>query len=299
MQSLIDDIASQVSSLVGSGKVADYIPALGCIDPKQFGMAVQTTRGECFTTGHADTRFSIQSISKVLSLTLALEARSEKLWERVGKEPSGDPFNSLTQLEYERGIPRNPLINAGAIITADCLVSDHQNGRQTLLDLVHRLSDDSVEFDEAVATSERETGSRNAALAYLMKSFGNLENDVDTVLDTYFHQCSLAMSCRELARCFCYLASAGEHDGQRIVGASRARRINALMLTCGTYDRAGEFAFEVGLPAKSGVGGGIVAIVPGELSLAVWSPGLGPSGNSIAGTEALKLFGRKSGLSIF
>jgi len=297
VQSLIDQIANDVANLVGSGKVADYIPALSCIDPQQFGMAVQTTSGDSFATGQADTRFSIQSISKVLSLTLALQARSDR--HRVGKEPSGDPFNSLTQLEYERGIPRNPLINAGAIITADCLVSDHTEAKQALLDLVRQLAGNSIHFDEEVAASERETGARNAALAYLMKSFGNLENEVDQVLDTYFHQCSLAMSCRELANCFCYLANAGKHQDKAIVDIARARRINSLMLTCGTYDRAGEFAFEVGLPAKSGVGGGIVAVVPGELALAVWSPGLGPSGNSVAGTEALKLFAKNSGLSIF
>ena len=298
---VVQAVAGDVAPLVGTGKVADYIPALACIPPERFGIAVRTVDGRCLVAGDADERFSVQSISKVLTLTLALADRGDELWRRVGKEPSGDPFNSLFQLEFERGVPRNPLINAGAIVVADCLVSDRPDAKGDVRDFARALSGASVDFDLDVAASERDTGHRNAALAQLMKSFGNLENPVEAVLDAYFHQCSLAMSCRELATAFGFLADGGLRatgtrasdaetaspaDGtgrERIVSAGRARRINALMLTCGTYDRAGEFAFEVGLPAKSGVGGGIVAVVPGRGVIAVWSPGLGRSGNSVAG----------------
>ena len=213
----------------------------------------------------------------------------------MGKEPSGDPFNSLFQLEFERGVPRNPLINAGAIVIADCLVSDREEARDDIRTFASDLCGASVDFDAVVAASERDTGHRNASLAHLMKSFDNLENPVEAVLDTYFHQCSLSMSCRELAIAFGFLAD----GGGGVVSAGRARRINALMLTCGTYDRAGEFAFEVGLPAKSGVGGGIVAVVPGQGVIAVWSPGLGRSGNSVAGVEALRRFVARTGWSVF
>ena len=320
VRAIVDDVAP----LVGTGKVADYIPALACVPAERFGIAVRTVEGHCLVGGDADERFSIQSVSKILTLTLALESRGDELWRRVGKEPSGDPFNSLFQLEFERGIPRNPLINAGAIVVADCLVSDRDAPKADIRAFASRLAGTAVAFDDEVAASERETGFRNASLAQLMKSFGNLENGAEAVLDTYFHQCSLAMSCRELATAFAYLADGGAQAGPcetgggeagegetggggggaggeatRVVSAERARRINALMLTCGTYDRAGEFAFEVGLPAKSGVGGGIVAVVPGRGTLAVWSPGLGPSGNSVAGVEALRRFVARTGWSVF
>ena len=297
VRAVVDDVAS----FVGRGKVADYIPALACVPANRFGIAVRTVEGQCVVAGDADERFSIQSVSKILTLTLALERRGDALWERVGKEPSGDPFNSLFQLEFERGVPRNPLINAGALVVADCLVSDLRDPKGEIRRLASRLAGAEVDFDDAVARSERDTGHRNAALGQLMKSFGNLENPVVDVLDTYFHQCSLAMSCRELATAFGYLADGGigSAGGERFVSPERARRINALMLTCGTYDRAGEFAYEVGLPAKSGVGGGIVAVVPGHGTIAVWSPALGPSGNSVAGVEALRRFVARTGWSVF
>ena len=295
LDEVIRRVCDDVAPLVGTGKVADYIPALACVSPERFGIAVRTVDGRCEVAGDADERFSVQSISKVLTLTLALADRGDALWERVGKEPSGDPFNSLFQLEFERGVPRNPLINAGAIVVADCLVSDRPDARGDVRDFASELCGTAVDFDPRVAASERDTGHRNAALAQLMKSFGNLENPVEAVLDTYFHQCSLAMSCRELATAFGFLAD----GGAQVVSPERARRINALMLTCGTYDRAGEFAFEVGLPAKSGVGGGIVAVVPGRGVIAVWSPALGASGNSVAGVEALRRFVARTAWSVF
>ena len=267
----------------------------------RFGIALCTVDGELASAGAATTPFSIQSISKLLGLTLALQASGETVWTHVGREPSGNPFNSLIQLENEQGKPRNPFINAGAINVADQLVELYADPKAALLGLVERLSGEPASFDAEVARSERVAGFRNAALANFMKSFGKIANDVDAVLDVYFHQCAIALSCAQLARCFAYLANAGvqPHSAEAIVTPRQARRINSLMLTCGTYDAAGEFAFLIGLPCKSGVGGGIVAVVPQRLALCVWSPGLDETGNSVVGQRALELFVAKTGLSVF
>jgi glutaminase len=294
-------IAETVQPLLRTGKVASYIPALAEISPDQFAMALCTVGGKQAMYGATDEHFSIQSISKVFTLACAIRLLGEKLWQRIGREPSGDPFNSLIQLEHENGRPRNPLINAGAICVADHLISHTADAKTMILEFVSELCGDNVQFDLRVAESERVWGYRNAALANFMKSFGNLENDVDTVLDVYFHQCSITMTCAQLAKAMGFLANQGvaPPGDQRIVSTEQTRRINSLMLTCGTYDAAGEFAFRVGLPCKSGVGGGIVAVVPDELSVCVWAPSLGPSGNSVAGFKALELFVNRSGLSIF
>ena len=301
LQELIDDIAVSVAPLLDQGHVADYIPALACINPQQFGMAIQTIDGQTFSTGNSDIGFSIQSISKVFSLTLAIKHYGRQLWERVGLEPSGDPFNSLVQLEHECGIPRNPLINAGAILVADALLDAYDDPIDSLLALIEQQTGNRPTIDLEVAASEKATGFRNEAMANLMKSFGNLKHPVEDVLDVYFRQCSIVLSCTELAQLFAFLANEGQQPvtGQSVVTARRARRIGALMLTCGTYDRAGEFAFEVGLPAKSGVGGGIAAIVPGQMAVCAWSPALGDSGNSIAAKEALRLFADGADCSVF
>lgn len=301
IEQVLQCIDADVRPLLCQGTVADYIPALSEVDVNQFGMALQQNDGQCAATGAADTAFSIQSISKVFSLTLAMQFYGDQLWQRIGREPSGDPFNSLIQLEQEHGIPRNPLINAGAICVADRLVSVCSDPKKSLLALLHDLCGEPVEFDYRVAESERERGFRNAALANFMKSFRNLDNPVDEVLDVYFHQCAISLSCRQLARAMGYLANEGRSPstGQTILSERQARRVNALMLTCGTYDEAGEFAFRVGLPCKSGVGGGIVAIVPNQMAICTWSPGLGESGNSLAGFRALELFTDQVNVSIF
>lgn len=301
LQHLIDEIAISVAPMIGNGAVANYIPALAGVNPMQFGMALHTVDGNTFSTGDSATGFSIQSISKVLSLTLAIEIHGRQLWQRVGLEPSGDPFNSLVQLEHERGIPRNPLINAGAILIADTLLDAYDDPVEQLLTLIEQQSGRRPVVDAEVAASEKNSGFRNEAMANLMKSFGNLKHPVEAVLDVYFRQCSIVLSCEDLARVFAFLANNGKQPlgGQSVVSARRARRINALMLTCGTYDRAGQFAFEVGLPAKSGVGGGITAIVPNKMALCAWSPALGESGNSVAATEALRLFAERANCSVF
>lgn len=282
--------------------MADYIPALAEVPADRLAIAVCTVDGELFRAGDAAERFSIQSISKVLSLTLALTRYQEpEIWRRVGKEPSGLPFNSLLQLEMEQGKPRNPFINPGALVVCDMLQTRLSAPKQRMLEVVRQLAgEDDTAYDLRVARSEFEHSDRNAAIAYLMKSFGNFENDVITVLQTYFHYCALRMSCVELARSFVYLANHGRDlNGEAVISPLQARQINALMMTCGMYDGAGEFAYRVGLPGKSGVGGGIVAIVPGELSIVVWSPELDASGNSLAGTAALELLSQRIGRSIF
>ena len=301
---ILAEIVEEVRPNLGEGKVASYIPALAKADPMKFGMAITTINGDEFTVGDSEDRFTIQSISKVFTLTMALQQIGGELWDRVGREPSGSAFNSLVQLEHEHGIPRNPLINAGAIVITDVIVSQFKDGKPIdaiVKFLRDRTGSSDVEVDEEVATSERDTGFRNAAMANFMRSFGNLHNDVDLVLDTYFRQCSMTVNARELSRAMLFLANRGRDpvSGQEVVGAQRAKRINSLMLTCGHYDASGDFAFRVGLPGKSGVAGGIGAVVPRRLAIAVWSPGLNAQGNSFVGTLALEKFAAKTGFSVF
>ncbi len=297
-------VADDMAPHRGAGRVADYIPALARVDPKKFGIAGIDSYGETAGEGNWDEPFSIQSVSKVFGLTLALLAHGDDLWKRVWREPSGTSFNSIVQLETNKGIPRNPFVNAGALVVTDVLVSKY--GRDgaiaEILAFVRALADDpSIEMDKEVAQSEAETGHRNAGLAYVMKGFGNILNPVEDVLHVYFHQCALALTCADLARAGLFLACSGTDavSGKRIVPTLMARRINALMLTCGHYDAAGDFAFKVGLPGKSGVGGGILAVVPDKLSLGVWAPGLNEFGNSEVGSLALESFVRRAGVAIF
>lgn len=302
LQSILEEIQREVQPEIAQGRVATYIPQLGGVSRDHFGMAVQTLDGRLYEVGDSRENFSVQSISKVFSLTMALIFEGPKLWERVGRDPSGSAFNSLVQLEYENGRPRNPFINAGALVLADVLLARKNGGREQFLDFVRRRSGNpEVTTDPEVVRSERETCFRNAAMANFLKSFGNLQNSVDDVLDLYVYQCSLAMNCVDLARGFLFLANHGvcPWSGERLLTRSQAKRINSLMLTCGTYDGVGDFAFRVGLPGKSGVGGGIVALIPNQLTVAVWSPGLDEKGNSRAGTMALELFTTKTGISIF
>ncbi|MFI0474020.1 glutaminase [Halomonas sp. HMF6819] len=304
MQTLLNDITEQLARETERGKVADYIPQLAEVDPHQFGISLATVEGERFSAGCAATPFSIQSISKVFTLTMGLGKLGDGLWANVGREPSGDPFNSIVQLEHEGGKPRNPFINAGAIAVVDAIMMGHEP-RETLaeiLSFVRYIADDtSICFDRQVAVSEMAHKDRNASLAHFMKAFGRLRHDVDKVLGTYFHQCAIAMSCEQLAHAGLFLASNGVNkpSNLRVVSPQRARRINSLMMMCGHYDASGEFAFRVGLPGKSGVGGGILAIAPGQGSLAVWSPGLDEYGNSLLGARALEMFVQRTGWSVF
>ncbi len=300
-QVLLSDIARDIQPLLNQGRVANYIPALATVNPHQFGIALACVDGEVCGAGDWQTSFSVQSVAKSFSLALALAADGERLWQRVGREPSGNPFNSLVQLEYEHGIPRNPFINAGSLVVVDRLLTLTGDAWSSVRDFLRsETGNPLIDFDAEIANSEASYGHRNAALAHFMASYGNLENPVGDVLRHYFQQCALSMNCAELAKAGLFLARHGiRADGSRLLGRSDAKRMNAVMLTCGTYDAAGEFAYRVGLPGKSGVGGGILAIVPGRYSLAVWSPGLDDHGNSVAGVEALDLFTTRTGLSVF
>lgn len=299
---LLEEVVEKIRPLLGQGKVADYIPALASVDAGKLGIAVTTVDGETLGAGDYLEPFSIQSISKVFSLTLALTLYEEaEIWSRVGKEPSGHSFNSLVQVELERGKPRNPFINAGALVIADLLQSRLGAPKHRMLELVRQLSqNDKVSFDKQVADSEYQHSARNAAIAYLMKSFGNFQGDVDTVLRTYFHYCALKMNCADLSKAMLYLANRGKSiTGTELISQVQTRQLNALLATSGLYDGAGEFAYRVGMPGKSGVGGGIIAVIPGELSICVWSPELDGNGNSLAGTAMLEHLSQRLGRSIF
>ena len=302
-QAILEEIEREIQPLFGEGKVADYIPALANVEPDQFVMAIQMFDGSSFGVGEINKKFSIQSISKVFTFTLALEHYGKELYKRVGHEPSGNPFNSLVQLEYENGIPRNPFINAGAIVTADTLVSIHkENTFDEILKFIRKVSnDETIVYDEDIFESELEHGFRNFALINMIKSYKNIHNEINEVINTYFKQCSIMMSPNELASSMLFLANHGVNPltNEQIITESKAKRINSLMLTCGHYDASGDFAYKVGLPGKSGVGGGIVAIVPKKMAICVYSPRLNKQGNSLIGTKALELFTTKTGLSIF
>ena len=299
---ILDEINEEIQPFLTKGKVATYIPELAKIPVNKFAMALHTVEGEQFSVGDAGEAFSIQSISKLFTLTMAKQFEGEGLWERIGREPSGNPFNSLVQLEYENGIPRNPFINAGALVVTDLLVSKYDDPKREILDFIKVLSGNkNVDYDLDVAHSENETGYLNRALANFLKSFNNLNNDPEKVLDVYFHQCSIGMSCEDLAAACMYLVNDGKSPSsdEAITTNIQTKYINSLLLTCGTYDSVGDFAYRVGLPGKSGVGGGIVAVMPDMFSISVWSPGLNESGNSLAGTKALELFTTMTGISVF
>ncbi len=300
-QKVLSEITTDCALSVQKGVVATYIPELANVDIDKLGIHLIDSDKNTYSSGDATETFSVQSISKVLTLAQAFGMLGADIWKRVGVEPSGDPFNHLSLLEQENGIPRNPLINAGALVVADILVSQLKNPKQDFLNFVRTLTGDhTINFDHAVANSEERTGFRNYATAYLLKSFGNLENDVTTVLDFYFHQCAIAMSCKQLTQAFYPFMNQGKCLQNRThLTQQQTKRINSIMLTCGFYDEAGEFAFEVGLPGKSGVGGGIVALLPGKYCVATWAPGLNAKGNSKLGMEVLEKLTTKTGQSIF
>jgi len=300
-QGILSAINSDCSLSKNRGEIATYIPELANVDASKFGIHLIDSEKNNYQAGDSDELFSIQSISKVLTLAQTISLIGEDVWKRVDVEPSGDPFNHLSLLEMENGIPRNPLINAGALVIADILVSALDSPKSDFLSFVRQLANNNtIDFNTEVANSEKKTGFRNYAAANLLKSYGNLKNDVETVLDFYFHQCSIMMNCKQLAKTFYLFMNRGrcQKDIEHLT-LSQVKRINALMLTCGFYDEAGEFAFKVGLPGKSGVGGGIVALLPNKFCVATWSPGLNLKGNSKLGMEALEQLTTQTEQSIF
>lgn len=301
-EELILAVYQNVKNINDEGQVASYIPELANVDPGNFGVHISTIDHVRFGIGNCHEKFSIQSMAKVLSLSLAYRILGEKIWERLGVEPSGSAFNSLVQLEADKGIPRNPFINAGAIVISDILLSNLENPKEDFLSFIRSISDNSeLNYSGKIAASEKKEGFRNAALCNFIKSFGNIQNEPLDVLDFYFDLCSLEMNCKELSELFLFLANNGcsTMNNNRILTKSQCKRINALMQTCGFYDESGEFAFKVGLPGKSGVGGGIIAIHPSQYAIAVWSPKLNEKGNSYKGMRFLEEFTTKSQLSIF
>jgi glutaminase len=306
VQYILEQIETEIQPLFGLGKVADYIPELAKINSRQFAMSVRTLDGDEYSVGDFNQEFSIQSISKVFVLAMAMEILGDELWDRVGREPSGTSFNSLIQLETEEGKPRNPFINAGALVTTDAIIKSCLNqstdAYKEILNFVRTLSNNpKIDYDKRVASSEMANAERNTALTYFMKSFKNVNSEPMELLDVYSHHCSLSMTTLDLARAFQFLANRGLNPftGDQMISDLQARRVNSLMMTCGLYDNVGDFAYRVGLPAKSGVGGGIVAVVPNKLTVCVWSPELNPSGNSLIGTRALELFTQQTNYSVF
>lgn len=301
-QNAISTIFHELKDIDDPGEVATYIPELAGVPSNKFGVHLTTLDDHHYSIGDSDEKFSIQSIAKVLSLTLAYKIEGDYLWERMGVEPSGAPFNSLTLLEYNNGKPRNPMINSGAIVVCDILISHCKQPKSELIEFIRNLSgNQDIHYSERVAESEKKTGHRNSSLIYLMKAFGNIQNDIDEVLDLYFNLCSIEMTCGELSRTFLYLAGYGScpYTNEQVISVSKSKRINAIMQLCGMYDEAGEFSFRTGLPGKSGVGGGIVAVCPNKYSIAVWSPKLNPNGNSFKGMEFLERFTTDTKTSIF
>jgi len=299
---IIARVVKQLENFNNCGEVADYISELRLVDPYKFGIHLTTIKNKQYSFGDAHEKFSIQSIAKVLSLVLAFKLEKDHLWKRVGVEPSGTSFNSLAQLELDGGIPRNPLINSGAIVICDVLISHLKNPKKDFIEFVRKVSGiETIDYCPRIAESEKLTGYRNTALVNLMKAYNNIHNDIDEIMDFYFNLCSIEMTCQELSQTFLFLANHGicPATQEKIISKSKSKRINAIMQSCGFYDEAGEFAFKVGLPGKSGVGGGIIAIYPHKYSIAVWSPKLNKKGNSTKGVQFLELFTTETQTSIF
>lgn len=298
---ILENVYDKITPIENIGELATYIPELATIDSEKFGVHISTISNTNFGLGNFQEKFSIQSISKVLSLCLAYKHLGESIWNRLGVEPSGNSFNSLVQLETDNGIPRNPFINAGAIVIADILISSLVNPKEDLLNFIKSLSKNKdIDYSAKIATSEKSVGYRNVALCNFIKSYGNIYNDPEVVLDFYFDLCSLELTCEQLSELFFFLANNGQtRQGEQILTKSQSKRINALMQTCGFYDESGEFAFKVGLAGKSGVGGGIIAIHPNQYAIAVWSPKLNKKGNSYRGMRFLEEFTTLSEQSIF
>ncbi len=302
LQAKLQALVLSQQGLHAQGQVADYIPALAEICPKKIGVSIATIDGNTIGAGDYKIPFSIQSISKIFGLVMAMNRIGDDLWQRVNMEPSGQPFNSIIQLEWEKGIPRNPVINAGALLIADVLTSRFSSSKLAFLSFMRTLAnDETIYIDKHVYESELNHGNRNAALAYLMKSFGNIEAEIPELLSHYFTQCSVAMNCEQLANSLLFLANKGvDPKTKKVICSARdAHRINAILSTSGMYDQSGEFAFSVGLPAKSGVGGGVIAIVPNYGVICSWSPPLNKFGNSVIGTNLVSNIAQELGLSIY
>lgn len=302
MGAVLRSIHERLSAEPLTGQLPTYVPELAMVPPERFGIHLASCEGEDVHVGDSGIPFSAQSISKVFSLAMAFSLEGERLWERIGVESTGASYNSVAMLEQLNGYPRNPFVNAGALVLSDIILSRLPDPEAAFLGFVRALSGSiTLDSDAVMAASEERVGFMNAAIANVLKYHGNIRNDIERVLRFYYFQCALRMSCADLAHAFLPFA---DHRfefrfGGTALTRSQVKRINALMLTCGFYDESGDFCYRVGLPGKSGIGGGIAAIHPGAYAVAVWSPGLNPKGNSMRGMRALEMLTTLTKQSIF
>ena len=305
MDELLEKTIEECAAFSKKGKVASYIPELEKANPADFGIAILSSDGRFSRAGDCHKRFTIQSIVKpVLLLQALLDNGVEYVRAHVGVEATGKPFDAINYTEQSLLSDHiNPMVNMGAIAMCTMIGGDsYEEKFRRLLDLTRRLAgNDSIELDERVYLSEKRTGNKNRALAYLLKTYNMIEDDVEEVLDCYFRACSIQVDCVDLAHIGFTLANHGRRmrEEERIFPAEYASYVNAILMTCGMYDGSGDFAVKVGVPAKSGVGGGIMAVVPTRMGIGIFSPALDEKGNSIAGIRALETLSRKLYLSIF
>ncbi len=304
MQEIIDTLIAQNKLLTDKGVVASYIPELDKASKNALGVYVLDKERKAYFAGDYQTKFTMQSISKIVSLMLAiLDNGEDYIFHKVGMEPTGDPFNSILKLETSSAKrPNNPMINAGAIAISSFIHGKDERGKfERLLDFMRLIMEDpSLDVNYKIYVGESETGNRNRSMGYFLKSEGTIEGNVEEALDVYFKQCSVEVDTKNLATLGLFLANNGVlSNGKKIVSTRVAKIIKTLMVTCGMYDASGAFAIRVGLPSKSGVGGGIVSVVPGRMGIGVYGPALDNKGNSLAGCSFLEDFSRELGLSIF
>lgn len=304
MEDLLKNLVKNNQAKSKLGEVANYIPELDKAKKDALGICIYDIDGNEYCAGDCEEKFTIQSISKIITLMLAiLDNGEEYVFSKVGMEPTGDPFNSIKKLETSsRKRPYNPLINAGAIAVSSMIKGkDAREKFQRLLDFVRKISeDDTLDVNYKIYCGESETGNRNRAMGYFLKSQNIIEGNVEDALDVYFKQCSIEATAKNLARIGLFLARGGKTStGEQVINPRIATIVKTLMVTCGMYDSSGEFAVRVGIPSKSGVGGGIVSVVPGKMGIGVFGPSLDKRGNSVAGVAVLEELSKELNLTIF
>lgn len=304
MKKILDTIIEKNRHLVNEGKVADYIPALSQSDPNHIGLCIMDLEGKVYKAGNFDTAFTIQSISKVMALTLAIiDNGEEKVFNKVGYEPTDEPFNTLYKLDLPHITkPSNPMINSGAIITSSLIKGEGEERFNRLLEFIRKVTENpNISYNEEVYLSEKATGDKNKAMAYLMKSRGILNGDVEEILDGYFKQCSIEITSVDLAKIGLFLANQGKlmKSTEQICSEKTISTVIAIMSTCGMYNFSGEYAAKVGIPSKSGVAGGILGTVPNKIGIGIYSPALDKYGNSIVGYNIMKDISNELNLNIY
>lgn len=304
MEDLLKNLVKNNQAKSKLGEVANYIPELDKAKKDALGICIYDIDGNEYCAGDCEEKFTIQSISKIITLMLAiLDNGEEYVFSKVGMEPTGDPFNSIKKLETSsRKRPYNPMINAGAIAVSSMIKGkDAREKFQRLLDFVRKISeDDTLDVNYKIYCGESETGNRNRAMGYFLKSQNIIEGNVEDALDVYFKQCSIEATAKNLARIGLFLARGGKTStGEQVINPRIATIVKTLMVTCGMYDSSGEFAIRVGIPSKSGVGGGILSVVPGKMAIGVYGPSLDEKGNPIAGVALLEDLSKKLNLTIF